>query len=97
MSDADLPEASDQGELEKTGLLSRSVGGYKQAQARAAETQAQQVRALDDRFKADEEARRAQRQALLDQGLRTIRVPRGPDQIGASRRPDERRVRSGAP
>jgi hypothetical protein len=68
MSDADLPEASDQGELEKTGLLSRSVGGYKQAQARAAETQAQQVRALDDRFKADEEARRAQRQALLDQG-----------------------------
>jgi hypothetical protein len=27
MSDADLPEAPDQGELEKKGLLSRSVGG----------------------------------------------------------------------
>jgi hypothetical protein len=67
MSDADLPEAPDQGELEKKGLLSRSVGGYKQAQARAADKQAQQVRALDDRFKADEEARRAQRHALLDQ------------------------------
>ena len=68
MSDADLPEAPDQGEPEKKGLLSRSVGAYKQAQERAAEKQAQQVRALDERFKADEEAQRAKRQVLLDQG-----------------------------
>lgn len=77
MSDADLPEAPDQGELEKTGLLSRSVGGYKQDQARAAEKQAQQVRALDDRFKADEEAPQNATPSAARSGLRTTDKLRG--------------------
>jgi Domain of unknown function (DUF4177) len=73
MSDVGLPQAPDQGEpSEKKGLLSRSVGAVKQAQAQAqakkTEKHAEAVNELDARFKAGDEALRVQRQALLDQG-----------------------------
>ena len=70
---SDLPEASDAGEpSEKKGLLSRSVGTVKQAQAQAqakkTEKHAEAVGELDAKFRADKEALRAQRQAMLDRG-----------------------------
>jgi Domain of unknown function (DUF4177) len=71
MSD-DLPEAPGEQRLEKKGLLSRGLGAVKdvqaQAKAKSAERHADGVKALDERLKADEEALRAQRQALIDRG-----------------------------
>ena len=68
MSDVDLPEAPDQGEPEKKGLLSRGVGAVKQVSAQAQAQRAEKIKNLDDRLKADQEALKAQRQALLDRG-----------------------------
>ena len=75
MSDDDLPEAPGEDDPEKKGLLSRGAGAVKQAQAHRAEKQAQKVKELDDRFKADEEALRAHRQALLDRGYELFEYP----------------------
>jgi hypothetical protein len=69
MDDVKLPQAPEEDQPpEKKGLLTRGVGAVKQAQAQRAEKQAQGAKALDERFKADDEALRVQRQALLDRG-----------------------------
>jgi len=69
MGDDDLPEAPGEQAPEKNGLLSRGVGAIKdaqaQAKARSVEKHSEGVRALDERLKANEEALRAQRQALI--------------------------------
>jgi tryptophan 2,3-dioxygenase len=68
MGDAELPEAPDQQQPEKKGLLSRGMGAVKQAGEAVKQAQVQRTDKKAEAVHAQEEALRAQREALRAQG-----------------------------